>query len=139
MRGKIICGGVMLRVLVVALPACQAAPAPTPTPLPPAPKPVAVATTVPPTPAPPTAVPRKPIYELATAKADWEAGPHNNEYDLYRGPNTYCAMCHSPRNWDPKATVGKPPNCFSCKFPTDKEVRISPLAPLIPENEWAKR
>jgi len=77
-------------------------------------------------------------YDEATAKQLWETGPHNNEYDLYRGPNTYCAMCHSPQNFDPAAKVNKPPNCWSCKFPTDKEVRISPNAPLIAEDQWAK-
>ncbi len=142
MRGKIVCAGVALLVLIVALAACQSVPTPTPTLVPPTPKPV-VATAVPPTPvpptaAPPTAVPRTPLYDEATAQKLWEAGPHNNAYDLYRGPNTYCAMCHSPRNFDPEAKVGKPPNCWSCKFPTDKAVRISPNAPLIPEEEWAK-
>lgn len=148
MRGKIVCGGVALLVLVVALAACQGAPAATAVP----PTPKLVDTAVPPTAVPPTAVPptvvptdvpppvvvRPALYDEATAKGLWEAGPHNNAYDLYKGPNTYCAMCHSPKNFDPAAKVGKPPNCFSCKFPTDTEVRISPLAPLIPEEEWAK-
>lgn len=85
---------------------------------------------------PPAAV--KPVVDTAVIQKAWESGPHNNQYDLYKGPNTYCASCHSPGNWDPKATVGKPPNCWSCKFPTDKEVRISPNAPLIKEADWKK-
>jgi hypothetical protein len=88
----------------------------------------------------PTAVGAKaPSAELiASVSKAWESGPHNNKYDLYKGPNTYCAVCHSPQNWDPKATVNVAPNCFSCKFPTDKEVRISPKAPLIEEKDWKK-
>lgn len=142
MRSRIVCAGVALLVLVIALAACQSVPAPAPTVVPPTAEPAVAPTTAPPTAVPPTAAPtaalRTARYDEATAKKLWEAGPHNNEYDLYRGPNTYCARCHSPRNWDPKATVGKAPNCFSCKFPTDKEVRISPQAPLIPEDNWAK-
>ena len=38
----------------------------------------------------------------------------------------------------PRRRSNKAPNCFSCKFPTDKEVRISPMAPLIAEADWKK-
>jgi hypothetical protein len=55
---------------------------------------------------------------------------------LYYGPNTWCARCHSPQNWDPAAVPGKPPNCFSCKFPTDAEVRIAVGNDLILEKDW---
>lgn len=114
--------GFLLTALIL-IAACGQAPAATPTA--PAPKAAAVPT-------------EKPVSaeQAAKIKVEWEAGPHNNTYDLYHGPNTYCARCHSPKKWDPKATVGKPPNCFSCKFPTDKAVRISPLAPLIEEADW---
>ena len=136
--------------LLVALlvTACGApAPAPTATPPPPTKAPAPAAATTAPTAVPPTAaptkpaataVPAKPAVDQATIQKAWESGPHNNKYDLYHGPNTYCARCHSPANWDPKATVGTAPNCFSCKFPTDKEVRISPKAPLIAEADWKK-
>lgn len=66
----------------------------------------------------------------------WEAGPHSAEYDLEKGPNTYCARCHSPLNWDPEAEIDPPPNCVSCKFPHENEVRIAAGNPLIPEDEW---
>ena len=127
----------VLLLAAAVLTACSlggAAPTPTPTL---APKPAATATPAPIAPAAPTAKSVSADQISAIRKA-WESGPHNNKYDLYKGPNTYCARCHSPLNWDPKATVGKPPNCFSCKFPTDKEVRISPLAPLIQEADWKK-
>lgn len=66
----------------------------------------------------------------------WQAGPHATGYDLEKGPNTYCARCHSPENWDPAAKVNEPPNCVSCKFPNEKEVRIAEGNPLIPEENW---
>lgn len=74
--------------------------------------------------------------DLATIQTAWQGGPHNNQYDLYKGPNTYCAMCHSPRNWDPKAKVGTAPNCWSCKFPYDKEVRRNPNDRFLTEADW---
>jgi hypothetical protein len=125
---------VVLLLLLVVLSACSLSSAPTPTATP-VPKPATTATSV--APAAPTAkvVSAERVAAIRTA---WESGRHNNKYDLYKGPNTYCAVCHSPLNWDPKATVNVPPNCFSCKFPTDKEVRISPKAPLIAEGDWKK-
>ena len=66
----------------------------------------------------------------------WQAGPHAAAYDLGKGPNTYCARCHSPQNWDPEAKVDPPPNCVSCKFPNEQEVRIAEGNLLIPEEEW---
>jgi hypothetical protein len=66
----------------------------------------------------------------------WQAGPHAAGYDLGKGPNTYCARCHSPHNWDPEAKVDPPPNCVSCKFPNEEEVRIAESNPLIPEEDW---
>lgn len=66
----------------------------------------------------------------------WQAGPHAAGYDLGKGPNTYCARCHSPQNWDPAAKIDTPPNCVSCKFPHEEEVRIAEGNPLIPEEDW---
>jgi len=66
----------------------------------------------------------------------WQKSPHAHTYDLEKGPNTYCARCHSPRNWDAQATIGKPPNCVSCKFPFEDEPRISPDNPLVSRSEW---
>jgi hypothetical protein len=73
-----------------------------------------------------------------TAYADELASSMHGYYgdDLYHGPNTWCARCHSPQNWDPEAKPGKPPNCFSCKFPADKEVRVAVGNDLIPKEEW---
>jgi mono/diheme cytochrome c family protein len=88
--------------------------------------------------APPTEVPTQepaPIPDQSTYYTAWESGAHNT-YDLYHGPNTWCARCHSPQNWDPEAVPGTPPNCFSCKFPTDEEVRISDGNDLILEEDW---
>jgi hypothetical protein len=66
----------------------------------------------------------------------WQAGPHAAGYDLGKGPNTYCARCHSPQNWDPAAVIDAPPNCVSCKFPNEAEVRIAEGNPLVPEENW---
>ena len=145
----VLLAGLLLGALFVnacAAPATPTAlPAATPTKAPaaaPTTAPIPTAVVVAPTAAPPKPtqppVSVKPIADTTAIQKAWESGPHNNAYDLYKGPNTYCSSCHSPANWDPKATVGKPPNCWSCKFPTDKEVRISPKAPLIKEADWKK-
>lgn len=76
-----------------------------------------------------------PLPDQSMQLASWESGAHNT-YDLYHGPNTWCARCHSPQNWDPEAVPGTPPNCFSCKFPMDEEVRISDGNDLILEEDW---
>jgi hypothetical protein len=52
------------------------------------------------------------------------------------GPNTYCADCKSPANWDPEAVIDAPPNCVSCKFSSDKEMRLAEGNPLVPEHQW---
>lgn len=77
----------------------------------------------------------EPIPDQSMYLAAWESGAHST-YDLYHGPNTWCARCHSPQNWDPAATPGTPPNCFSCKFPTDDEVRVSDGNDLVLEEDW---
>jgi len=65
-----------------------------------------------------------------------EEGPHGNTWGEGKGPNTWCARCHSPQNWDPAAFVGPPPSCMTCKFPTDDEMRHAEGNPFVPEEEW---
>ncbi len=64
-----------------------------------------------------------------------EEGPHGDTWGEGKGPNTWCARCHSPQNWDPAAFVGPPPSCMTCKFPTDDEMRIAEGNPFVPEEE----
>ncbi len=79
----------------------------------------------------PTATPNRSAIWQA-----WEKSPHADTYDLEKGPNTYCARCHSPRNWDPAAKIGEPPNCVSCKFSFESSPRLAESNPLVPEHEW---
>lgn len=90
----------------------------------PVPQTVVVQVTVP----PPTAKPPEPTrsLDLVAIQAAYKTSAHSNDYGEGRGPNTYCARCHSPRNWEPKAIPGPAPNCMACKFPFDKEVRKPP-------------
>lgn len=74
--------------------------------------------------------------EQAAYYAAWERSPHADTYAEEKGPNTYCARCHSPANWDPEATIDRPPNCVSCKFPSDEEMRVAKGNPPVPEEEW---
>lgn len=111
-------------LLALLLYACQPAPTPTAPPEP---------TSIPPT-ATAMATPLPDQSEIHAKLASSMHGYYGD--DLYHGPNTWCARCHSPQNWDPQATVGKPPNCFSCKFPTDAEVRVADGNDLIPKDEW---
>lgn len=67
----------------------------------------------------------------------WKSGPHAAIYDLGKGPNSYCARCHSPANWDPAAHVDPPPNCVSCKFSFEETPRIAEGNPLISEDQWS--
>ncbi|HKJ27008.1 MAG TPA: multiheme c-type cytochrome [Anaerolineales bacterium] len=66
----------------------------------------------------------------------WEGSQHADTYDLGKGPNTYCAKCHSPMNWDHSATIDPAPNCVSCKFPFEDEPRIAEGNPLVEEEHW---
>lgn len=85
----------------------------------------------------PTALPAATQDPAAAAiQAAWESSPHANTYDLSKGPNTYCARCHSPQNWDPAAVVDPPPNCVSCKFAFEQEVRVAAGNPLVPAEDW---
>lgn len=88
------------------------------------------------TPSVPPAASPTPDLRVQEAQAAWKSGPHAAAYDLGKGPNTYCARCHSPANWDPAARPGAPPNCVSCKFATDATVRVAPTNPLVPEQDW---
>ena len=66
----------------------------------------------------------------------WEGSAHADTYALEKGPNTYCAQCHSPRNWNYEASIDPPPNCVSCKFSFEAEPRVAEHNPLVPEAEW---
>lgn len=68
--------------------------------------------------------------------AAWESSPHAHTYALEKGPNTYCARCHAPQNWEPAAEIDPPPNCVSCKFPNEPEPRQAQSNVLIPEAKW---
>lgn len=76
------------------------------------------------------------IPEQTAIIADWEASPHGNTYDLGKGPNTYCSRCHSPQNWDPASHVDRPPNCVTCKFPADEEIRQASTMAFVEEEDW---
>jgi hypothetical protein len=103
-------------------------PASSPIPLTDTPSIPAATATIPPTPTP------DPTYEAAVAS--WLISDHAHTYALEKGPNTYCARCHSPANWDPAAVIDPPPNCVSCKFAFESEARVAEGNPLIPEEEW---
>lgn len=87
-----------------------------------------------PTPMPTEEPPPPPDY--SDIMAQWEQSPHGNTYDLGKGPNTYCSRCHSPQNWDPESTVDAAPNCVTCKFATDAELRIASTMDFVSEEDW---
>lgn len=125
-------------LLVLTLSACAAEVPATPLPTPePVIEYVQVTVVVPPTevPPPPTVEPT-PLPDQSAIITAWEASPHGNTWGEGKGPNTWCSRCHSPQNWDPESFIGPPPSCFSCKFPTDDEMRIAEGNPFIPEEEW---
>lgn len=76
------------------------------------------------------------VTDTADIWEKWQRSAHSDTYALERGPNTYCARCHSPRNWDPEAVIDPPPNCVSCKFEGEDRPRIAAGNPLVPESEW---
>lgn len=85
----------------------------------------------------------EPAAQPATSQPDqsvawqaWQRSPHADTYGLGKGPNTYCARCHAPRNWDPVAVIDPPPNCVSCKFDFETSSRLAVGNRLIPESEW---
>jgi len=134
---------IVMSLLLVALMvgACQPAETPTeppPTEAPPTePPPTEVPPTEKPTEVPPTPTPEPtPLPDQSEQIALWEASPHGNTYALNKGPNTYCSRCHSPQNWDPASTPDKPPNCITCKFPTDDEIRMATTMEFVEEEDW---
>ncbi len=83
----------------------------------------------------PTSTPA-PVDPITAEQQAWQSSPHANTYDQGKGPNTYCARCHSPENWVPTSKIDSPPNCVSCKFATDAKIRVAPDNPLVPPEEW---
>jgi len=77
-----------------------------------------------------------PLPDNTAILASYAASPMGNNYDLGKGPNTYCSRCHSPQNWDPASTTDRPPNCVTCKFPTDEEVRMATTMDFVAEEDW---
>lgn len=113
-----------LVLLSMLLYACATPATPEPTPVP--------------TPVPPTPVP---LPDQSAIWAAWENGPHNAGYDIGKGPNTMCSRCHSPQNWIPGSKPGKAPNCVTCKFPFDAELRHAPTfaeggMDFVAEEDW---
>lgn len=88
--------------------------------------------TEPPTILPPTPTETRPSKEWIL----WSQSIHANTYDLGKGPNTYCAKCHSPFNYDPKARIGDAPNCVSCKLPNEELSRVSDQNPMVSAADW---
>lgn len=82
-----------------------------------------------------TPTPTLPADQAAVWEA-WQGSAHADTYDREKGPNTYCARCHSPTNWDYSAKIDPPPNCVSCKLPNETEPRIAVNNSLVPEEEW---
>jgi hypothetical protein len=101
-------------------------------------EPAAPAETEPPPPEPtPTDVPEPtPLPDQSQYHTEWADGVHGKTYDVGKGPNTYCSRCHSPQNWDPASTTDRPPNCVTCKFPQDPEVRQATTMSFVEEKDW---
>lgn len=65
----------------------------------------------------PTFAPFTPTTELLAREQElWSKGPHSSTYDLENASNTYCAMCHSPLNWDPAAMVDAAPTVLRSEW-----------------------
>lgn len=84
------------------------------------------------------AEPTKPPVDVKAIETAWKLSSHSNNWGEGRGPNTLCARCHSPRNWDPKAVPGPAPNCVACKFPADPAVRKPPPGTnvFVEQKDW---
>lgn len=91
---------------------------------------LAACQSVTPTPAP------TPTPDTSLIRQAWQKSPHANTFDQGKGPNTYCARCHSPRNWDPAAKIDPQPNCVSCKFSFDPAMRIAKSNPPVAKADW---
>ena len=135
--------GMLLVVGLLASCSTPAAPPPTPEKII---ETVVVTVVVEPTPVPTEVPTEEPVVlkpgvdmespEYQVVAAAWEASPHGQTYDLGKGPNTYCSRCHSPQNWDPASTPDKAPNCVTCKFASDPELRIATTMDFVPEEDW---
>jgi hypothetical protein len=77
-----------------------------------------------------------PTVNAVALRQAWQSSPHANTFDEGKGPNTYCARCHSPLNWDPLAKIDQPPNCVSCKFSFDPAPRIAKSNPPVARTDW---
>ncbi len=86
--------------------------------------------------APPSPTPTPTARDDSAIRAAMAGGVHADTYSLETGPNTYCARCKSPANWDSAAVINAPPNCVSCKFPSDTAIRVAEGNPVVPEHEW---
>ena len=75
----------------------------------------------------PTLEPSPTPRDDSAIRASLAEGVHADTYSLGTGPNTYCAVCKSPANWDPQAVVDAPPNCVSCKFESDTTMRVGAM------------
>ncbi len=134
---------------ILLLAACAGAPA-TATPVPATAAPPPATATRPSAAASPTAAPAPTAAQAAALRTSppglpeaqmpywisWREGPHANTYGLEKGPNTFCARCHAPANYDVASKVDPAPNCVSCKFATDTQVRIAEHNRFVPESEW---
>lgn len=89
-----------------------------------------------PSPLPSPTITPVPTADSSIFEEDFQVSGHAAGYDLGKGPNTFCAHCHSPLDWDPMAHPDPPPNCVSCKFEFEDEARIAVSNPLIPEADW---
>jgi hypothetical protein len=127
--GSMVLSFALFLLVIVALSACAAEETAAPTEVPPSPVPP-TATSPPPAPTP------TPLPDQSEFRTAWESGPHANNYDVGKGPNTYCSRCHSPQNWDPASKPDMPPNCITCKFPTDEEVRMATTMDFVEEADW---
>jgi len=84
----------------------------------------------------PEQAPAAPVPDQAAVLVAWQSGPHSDNYDLGKGPNTYCSRCHSPQNWDPSTRAGPPPNCITCKFAHEEEMRVAETMDFVEAEDW---
>lgn len=77
-----------------------------------------------------------PIADHADVIAEWEGSAHGNTYSVNKGPNTYCSRCHSPQNWDPESRADDPPNCVTCHFAHEAEMRFAETMEFVAEEDW---
>jgi len=80
-------------------------------------------------------IPPTPVDQSEYEQA-WQEGVHGSTYGLGKGPNDFCSRCHSPLNWNPEASVSPAPNCVTCKFATDAELRNAPTMSFVEEADW---